>query len=438
MFRNPRANNVSSGLAKPSVGRPPSPDLTGPSSLATPHHAAEMSTTKVSPKTVDTAPKGIMTSKSTLLLKGSRSKGKQNNSILKFFRKVQLSPENTDNDNVDPQEVGDDERSLFVIGGSNPDALLPAPPRSPSLEVLCADPSVEAEDPETRYNEDETPTKRRRTDLSWEHLSPTAATLDASFGNGNCSVNLPKQDSAPTVSKFSETKTGHNTEPMKSVGRDCSPEAAGVGIDTVETGLSTKPKHEGCGPKRDENGSIITNEPKAFPLPNPFDDGSDSDDNGPVNEGQASLGGDEAIDNHWKDAKEKGFEDGGDEGPIHGEGRPVQLLKRESTIISDDRDDFEGLDFEEDEFAEGEEYLERRLMEEQRLLEMEENGVCQNQDDMILKELESSEQSAYRELSGPTIDAQPCPICAANLGGLATKVTALSALYLSTELLTHL
>ena len=101
---------------------------------------------------------------------------------------------------------------------------------------------------------------------------------------------------------------------------------------------------------------------------------------------------------------------------------PVPKLKKEETSYGgvDGFDDFEGMeDFEDDEFPyEGEEYVERRLMEEQRQLEMEEG--------LMEEERGSSEDDTktMNEDSG-THDMQPsaatCPICGAGFEGVSDQ-----------------
>ena len=103
--------------------------------------------------------------------------------------------------------------------------------------------------------------------------------------------------------------------------------------------------------------------------------------------------------------------------------KPPPELKREETSYGDvdGFDDFEGLeDFEFDEFpAEGEEYLERRWAEEQRRLEMTEEGF--DEDDR-----EASEDKMRPEAgAGGNPDVQSsvatCPICGASFKGISEQ-----------------
>ena len=98
----------------------------------------------------------------------------------------------------------------------------------------------------------------------------------------------------------------------------------------------------------------------------------------------------------------------------------IPSLKRESTSIAyNDLDEFEGFgDIADDEFPEeGEEYMERRWMEEQRQLELEfekgEEGVEGDEEIVGMgKEPETTEQEAQCS----------CPICGIDLGGRSPEV----------------
>ncbi|KAI9829265.1 MAG: hypothetical protein M1826_005729 [Phylliscum demangeonii] len=91
--------------------------------------------------------------------------------------------------------------------------------------------------------------------------------------------------------------------------------------------------------------------------------------------------------------------------------RPTLL--RDSTSYMESPDDFNGLDYTDDEFAEGEEYMERLMMEEQLRLEAVDDG------------LEDEIESARPAISSPSTPdllasgEQLCPMCGAGLGGMA-------------------
>ena len=102
---------------------------------------------------------------------------------------------------------------------------------------------------------------------------------------------------------------------------------------------------------------------------------------------------------------------------------PVPPLKQESTSI-EERDDFDGLeDFIDDEFPEeGEEFMERRWMEEQAELEM---GLEEDEE----ANGNATEEVKQQDILGPTgFSAQDpqstcCPICGGSTGGMAEQAS---------------
>ncbi|KAI7281531.1 DRMBL-domain-containing protein [Hortaea werneckii] len=98
---------------------------------------------------------------------------------------------------------------------------------------------------------------------------------------------------------------------------------------------------------------------------------------------------------------------------------PPALVKQETSYNADleDFEDFEGVegDFDDDAFEGGDEFMERRYMEEQTRLESFEN------DGKAFDVLQSGRESQSRpdENEEPTADAGPsCPICSASLAGV--------------------
>ncbi|KAF2799382.1 DNA cross-link repair protein pso2/snm1 [Melanomma pulvis-pyrius CBS 109.77] len=95
------------------------------------------------------------------------------------------------------------------------------------------------------------------------------------------------------------------------------------------------------------------------------------------------------------------------------------LLKAETTsqISEDDFEDFEGL--EDDDTLEGEEYDERRWMQEQQRLELIEAGFEGDLDNMDAPSMFSNDEVGDPETNEISGDTTPsCPICNTSLGGL--------------------
>ena len=100
---------------------------------------------------------------------------------------------------------------------------------------------------------------------------------------------------------------------------------------------------------------------------------------------------------------------------------PVPPLKQESTSIGE-RDDFDGLeDFIDEEFPEeGEEFVERRWMEEQAELEM---GLEEDEE----ANGDATEEAKQQEIRGPAglsahdLESTCCPICGGSTGGMAEQ-----------------
>lgn len=96
----------------------------------------------------------------------------------------------------------------------------------------------------------------------------------------------------------------------------------------------------------------------------------------------------------------------------------IPALKQESTSVRGD-DGFDNIeDFVDDEFAEeGEEYIERRWIEEQRRVELglEDEG----RGELAEGSMETATEDERLAQSG---GAAPCPICAVNLSGITDTV----------------
>ena len=104
---------------------------------------------------------------------------------------------------------------------------------------------------------------------------------------------------------------------------------------------------------------------------------------------------------------------------------PVPPLKQESTSIGE-RDDFAGLeDFIDEEFPEeGEEFMERRWMEEQAELEMglEEDEEANGD---VTEEAKQQDIHGPEGLSAQDPESTCCPICGGSTGGMAEQASQL-------------
>jgi len=99
---------------------------------------------------------------------------------------------------------------------------------------------------------------------------------------------------------------------------------------------------------------------------------------------------------------------------------PPILQLETAQFIPEEPDDFEGL--EDDDFLEGEEFDERRWMQEQRKLEMAQAGFKGDMDDSDLPPLFSEDIVNESSLEGQPKDNAPCcPICNACLLGLSER-----------------
>lgn len=96
------------------------------------------------------------------------------------------------------------------------------------------------------------------------------------------------------------------------------------------------------------------------------------------------------------------------------------LLEPEATYQAEDGDfdDFKGLD--DEDFPEGEEYDERRWMEEQQRLEMAESGYVAHDDDTLAAPplFPEDDGRGANTSEGRVESAPPCPICNLSLGDL--------------------
>ncbi|KAI9694488.1 MAG: hypothetical protein M1822_000104 [Bathelium mastoideum] len=379
MFRNPRENaNLSpdSTPVKPSAGRPPSPPSSSPagntSSSKKPsllHQATLMpNATNVSTKTGNSRPqKSPLSTKSTnssiqngrpMSTKktfGAKTPIKANGSILNFFKKTEA-----DNGLFLREKIG---ARSNVTSNTESDTELYMDEATKGLQ--------EGGDGVARYNEFTGSIKRRKTDEAGD----SATELD---------------------------------------GTACTPPPP-----------EPNPGSEDENIKADPDQVVASKDIKAAGRSGPFVDDSDSEDEKPaiackpivVNSNPPkTIEGNFLELSHQPSTHEQGSEES-----VQGEVPP--LLKQEETsyVDMDGFDDFEGMgDFEDEEFPEeGEEFFERRLMEEQERLELEGEDLVENDAGGLGGDSEFESEAGESRGMQPSIGA--CPICGVSFEGVSDQ-----------------
>ncbi|KAK4971150.1 DNA cross-link repair protein PSO2/SNM1 [Elasticomyces elasticus] len=387
MFRNPRENAIaSSGLGplKPSVGRPPSPPGTpnktasiATQPIPTPTPTAGMATRTLSSRTTpaktNVLPKigrGSTNPRKTTTPVNGKSKAQPNGSILSFFKKAETA-----------------EPSLFISDGSaapvtveretslsEKDPYESAADDNPAIALGCAAASLGND--ETRYQEDGGSVKRRKTNGDFSGpVSPKDSTasgqtqVDAQILNGGAASLSDDQRTRPAV-----TPSGSNV-----------PKRSGPFLEESDS----------------EDEEPVTTMPSFLPT---------SED--------AFIGEELSPESTIPIIEE---EESTEIQKLVGVDRP--LLKREGTSYNgaDGFADFEGIeDFEDDEFPDdGEEFLERRWMQEQRRLETAESGSEGEPDDGE----EAMPSDHVEEEPDDTVERSKivpgCPICNASFEGVS-------------------
>ena len=213
------------------------------------------------------------------------------------------------------------------------------------------------------------------------------------------------------------------TPPREESSNGASPEDIDIGIQGSplsrynEDGMPSKRRRTEIAPKQSQIGEI-----KVVANRGPFVDDSDSDDQLvetsklPIFENASHDKESEMIPRETSPVSER---QSLGKDPI---GPAVPNLKRQTTSIGE-ANDFDGIeDFIDDEFPEeGEEYLERRWMEEQAEFEeeLEEEGQAVGND---IVEVESGDPVDTTN-SMPRMDGSTtCPICGGNTAGLTDQV----------------
>ena len=367
MFRNPRENvrlSVDEVLL-PSVGRPPTPptEITNSQSMAS--YSAQASAMVTTNKSAYQNPRLPVIGRQTAP-KTSSAKKSQNKSILSFFNKADKSaePDTTEepglfieedrpsNDGYPPEVLGHD---------SGRDSLLPESPFNHANE--------------DRYNELDSPVKRRKLD---EDLSAT--------------IRTPSPERSTSQERVPSKEPGIVTLSRSSVLR-----SRGGFVDDSDDETEQRSKDDA-----DQlNAHIPTREGNIEP-----DSVNLQDEPGPSD-----------VEIHPQG--ETGIHEKSHEQQIPA--ATVPMLSREATSVVVGDDFAEGDDFTDDEFYEGgEEFMERRWMEEQAEME-----AAFNEDDDSPSESTASvmtpgnNEIGISEHEQAQVAAATCPICTGSLRGLS-------------------
>lgn len=374
-------------------------------------------------------------------LKPGKSKARPNGNILSFFQKVQQPRDGRGTSEVEHASPAEKQESLFIaeeVENVNPSSRV----RSATPNDLQDQPSLGLVDQhafealgteDTRFNEKATPMKRRRVDLSPSQSSRHSDVLNGLLSRDNRSATTVKGDSFATVAADGRNGTTQPVHSSTKISNNYSP--APLTLESYPTGPSSTNSPASIDHVRattQQTKAVLYGEPelKSLHRRGPFIDDSASDDDARESKaslepscGPSSKPEDQLDENSSKGTAERKDINVGGADLVHNPQVKIPSLKREVTSIYDGLDEFDGLDFDEDEFLEGEELIERRLMEEHHRLEMLEDGADEDQDESASWAVgETKAVEANPETSVTVNDPRICPICAADLSGLTDNV----------------
>lgn len=424
MFRKPRENVTATLHApyKPATGRPPTP----PSSTSYRDSGKSIDTSSVmasSPVPLlgrsRTLPRSNGRTHTSPVTISGKSKGKPNGSILSFFKKTDLSA--TSNGNGCGNDSGENVNTLFFGGDITNTYRSFARPRSPTPDDLYGDPlgpsqqsptnsKVRDQDLEgSRYHENGASVKRRR----FDSVSAAGKRVDNSESNN-----------ASEVHQNSGRSSVAENEAIMLEREGCTPPPFGSSEPVLglskHTAIQFTDKSTDPGLCAHTMSEAVAGKDKR--RIGPFIEDSDSDED--VTKTIKDTGGPPVSD--WEAEKSAGTvvaerhrtEQNGEDEDQSLNLPKIPALKQESTSVRGD-DGFDNIeDFVDDEFAEeGEEYIERRWIEEQRRVELglEDEG----RGELAEGSMETATEDERLAQSG---GAAPCPICAVNLSGITDTV----------------
>ena len=367
MFRKPReeAASITATPLKPSTGRPPTPPWS-PSGAPTPKLTATQSRMASSPvpmlgrsQTVPRSKARNAGSPSTV-----KTKGKANGSILNFFKKAEpgFLIHKSSKDSGESLFIEDDEAKGEVVSSTHG----PTPPRD-SYTPSKSNGSPHSDYNPTRYNEDNGSVKRRRLDDTVKEEPPSPLPWDEESSN-------PTNHSSSATEKASIPLT-----------------------------------------------DIVSPQPHDVRRAGPFIEDSDSEDEALRELSRGAFG---TLAQTSDSVNTMTMRQSGNREELEKSATddmlPIPTLKREATSVVGG-DGFAGFeDFVDDEFPEdGEEYMERRWMEEQRKLEL---GLEDEEEDGTLEEVMKEEEGLNLGLSlHEAEESSLCPICSASFAGLSEQ-----------------
>lgn len=362
MFRNPRENALreQSSPLQPSVGRPPSPPATptatAPRTSAPASTAYQPAMAKVQTlaEAATTSPPARPSPRQTPARKG-KAAPKANSSILSFFKKQ-------DPDSGGPAEL----ESLFIEDKRYSNGNV----AQAGVHIGDEARDDEQDNEAARFNESNGSVKRRK-------RSPSPTCL--ANPNANGFEKAQAQACTPPPADFDDERNPEN--PLEN--------------GQASSGLPTKPTRRG-----------------------PFVDESDSEDEAvrTTTSTEEDQNGDQSTGTHTSPTETDSTPDNINEEENKDPGIPT--LHRQSTSVPEQAgfDDFEGIEDDlDDEYDEGEEFVERKYMEEQRRLEAEAGGGFEG--DYASMKTEGEEPSLAIE----TASIPSCPICEASFAGVSDQ-----------------
>lgn len=403
MFRKPRddASSNSETPIKPSTGRPPTPPNAGVAKSIPERVSSHTSSTKhLTPRSSSKANVPTLGRQGTKQFARGKTPSKPNASILNFFKKVE-------NPNID-------DGGLFIADGNQEIEFKSYRDRSPGLlstngtSDICGD-----EEEGARYNESISSVKRRKTG----DISPHFAGGEADPLTRNTSDSTADIGAGGSPSPL-ETSSTARSKPRRIGGFVDDSDSEEEGADAQKT-LPVKFESKAIqsavkGAESIELQDIVTN-----------DVGDIHDDEQKhvtetipaVQDTKRVLSVDTEDEHNMTDSAERLNRHERRKLPRDRSGHasptpPVPSLKQEETSYADFADFDDLQDFEDEEYADGEEFLERKWMEEQARLEAAEIG---NGDLGETKDLPFNNSSGSDEM------VEACPICNSKLGHITPE-----------------
>jgi len=368
MFRNPRENAKlnSTNAIGPATGRPPTPPpTTEPKVTSSPFFAVQSTAPD---KTAPMSKTPILGRQIGSKIPSSKKPGfRQNQSILNFFAKSDKSEAN----DIDTKA----QAPLFFKDAHE---------SVEDQEIIERAIQASKEEEHSRFNEVETPVKRRRTDprdVDWEVRTPSPE---------------PHLDLERSAKKINGSKTVKN--------RERTPKRIGGFVD------DSSDEEDMEAPDANESNGHVDSETVGGPdlaVSDDIDLGTGTSIKLPLN---SSIRNDDIT----YPTPEIGWPEESTE-PV------IPALHREGTSLFNAREFGDYEDFDDDEFFEGgEEYMERRWMEEQREMEM---GLDEDSKSESGAESVATPRSAIEhdvQIHSTTVENVPlCPICNGNMKGLS-------------------